>query len=54
MQLTTGTTRLDVDEMLFAIANDLDIALILLLVECLELAFFLPVVERANDDLGLW
>ena len=47
-------TYFDVNEMLFAIANDLDGALILLLVECLELAFFLPVVERANNNLGLW
>jgi len=54
MQLATGATRLDVNKMLLAISNDLDVALILLLVECLELAFFLPVVERANDDLGLW
>ena len=47
-------TYFDVNEMLFAITNDLDAALLLLLVEYLELAFFLPVVERANDNLGLW
>ena len=39
--------------MLPTIANDLDGALILLLAEFLELAFFLPVVERANDNLEL-
>ena len=33
-------TYCDVNEMLFAIANDLDGVLIFLLVECLELAFF--------------
>lgn len=44
-------TYFDVNEMLFAIANHLDAALILLLVECLELAFFLPVIERADDNL---
>lgn len=47
-------TYFDVNEMLFAITNDLDTPLILLLVEYLELAFLLPVVERANDNLGLW
>ena len=40
-----------VNKMLFAITNDLDGALIFLLIECLELAFFFPVVERPNDNL---
>lgn len=40
--------------MLASIANDLDGALILLLIERLELAFLLPVIEGANDNLGLW
>ena len=37
-------THFDINEMLLAIANYLDGALILLLVECFELAFFLPVI----------
>lgn len=44
-------TYFDVNEMLFAIANDFDGALILFLIECFKLAFFLPIVERANDNL---
>jgi hypothetical protein len=51
---TMQATYFDVDQMLFAITNDLDGALILLLVECLELALLLPVIERANNNLGSW
>jgi hypothetical protein len=52
MQATV--TYFDVDQMLFTITNDLDGALILLLVECLELALLLPVIERANNNRGSW
>jgi hypothetical protein len=41
----------DINKMLFAIANDLDTILLLLLIECFELVFFLPIIDRTNDNL---
>lgn len=45
-------TYLDINEMFFTISNDLDSTFIFLLAERVKLAFFLPVVEGPNDDLG--
>ena len=44
-------THLDVNDLLDAIANDLDTTLLLLLVQCLELPLLLPVVKGANHNL---
>ena len=43
--------NLDIYDMLYAVANNLDASFFLLLVQNLELSFLLPIIQRSHNDL---